>query len=57
MVSFFQKKSSLEKLKKDLNDVMPNSYFYNYLVKPLIKNIDIIIVGSAVFYFTKSYVE
>ncbi len=57
MVSFFSKKSSLDKLKKDLNDVMPNSYFYNYLVKPLIKNIDIIIVGSAVFYFTKSYVE
>ena len=55
MVSFFTKKTSLDKFKKDLNNVMPNSYFYNYLVNPLVKNIDIIIVGGIVFYLTKVY--
>ena len=57
MLSLFYKKSSLDKLKKDLNDIMPKSYFYNYLVNPLIKNVDIIIVGGVVFFLTKSYVQ
>jgi hypothetical protein len=55
MTSWFTKKSSLDDLKTILNTTMPNSFIYKYLVKPLIQNVDLIIIGGATYYLTKTY--
>ena len=55
MTSWFTKKSSLDDFKTILNTTMPNSFIYKYLVKPLIQNVDLIIISGATYYLTKTY--
>ena len=55
MTSWFTKKSSLDDLKTILNTTMPNSFIYKYLVKPLIQNVDLIIISGTTYYLTKTY--
>ncbi len=57
MTSLFTKRTSLDDLKHILNNTMPNSFIYKYLVKPLIQNVDLIIIGSATYYLTKTYMN